>query len=674
MKVRNSRALPLAALTLVAMLAALTLPAATRAQRGDGARPRSVQIDPPGLTLEVGDSATLTARVRDASGEVLPLPVLFLTRDPRSLIVDPGGRVEAYAPGSFTVIARVPGAGRGGGFLAAEIEVFVPFPPLETIEIGGLPETLYSGVLVRPEYRVYDSRDALRDDDIAFASTDSEVLRVDAFGQLMPGRPGTATLRMAVGNLVEEIPVRVEENPVRTLELAPDRMSARTGDVVRFSAVARDPGGQEIEGLPVFYSIEVHPDRSSPGSPASGLIDQDGRFVAERPGRYTIVANAGARFATSTIEIGPRNVEQRLTVVGRGPVREHHTSDLWVWEGLDGRDYALTGTWGGNGEAYIWDVTDPEDITRIGEVRVDARTVNDVKVSEDMRLAVITREGASNRRNGIVILDVSDPANVSEISVYDAELTGGVHNVFIHQDHVYAVNNGTRYDVINVGEPASPFRVASFELETPGHSVHDVWIEDGIAYSSNWEDGVVLADVGNGIAGGAPDRPVAFASYRDATGLTHAAFPFRSGSTGRFYVIVGDESFPNGLDPQGPTVPAGYMHVVDFTDPDDPVEVARFEVPEAGSHNMWVEGDVLYAAFYNGGLRVVDLSGELMGDLYRQGREIAHFLPKDPIGVVPNESMVWGAQPHKGIIYLSDWNSGLWAVRLNPPEDTEARE
>jgi hypothetical protein len=111
------------------------------------------------------------------------------------------------------------------------------------------------------------------------------------------------------------------------------------------------------------------------------------------------------------------------------------------------------------------------------------------------------------------------------------------------------------------------------------------------------------------------------------------------------------------------------MHVVDFTDLDNPVEVARFEVPEAGSHNLWVEDDILYAAFYNGGLRVVDLSGELMGDLYRQGREIARFLPKDRQGVVPNESMVWGAQPHKGIVYLSDWNSGLWAIRLDPPGD-----
>ena len=78
----------------------------------------------------------------------------------------------------------------------------------------------------------------------------------------------------------------------------------------------------------------------------------------------------------------------------------------------------------------------------------------------------------------------------------------------------------------------------------------------------------------------------------------------------------------------------------------------------------------MYVAFYNGGLRVVDVSGELLGNLYRQGREIARFLPFDPEGFVPNSPQVWGAQPHKGVIFFSDYNSGLWAVRLKEPEES----
>ena len=83
-----------------------------------------------------------------------------------------------------------------------------------------------------------------------------------------------------------------------------------------------------------------------------------------------------------------------------------------------------------------------------------------------------------------------------------------------------------------------------------------------------------------------------------------------------------------------------------------------------------VEDDILYVAYYQGGLRVVDVSGELLGDLYRQGREIGYFLAYDPMGFVANAPFAWGPQPYKGNIFFSDHNSGLWAVRIKE-EDTE---
>ena len=95
--------------------------------------------------------------------------------------------------------------------------------------------------------------------------------------------------------------------------------------------------------------------------------------------------------------------------------------------------------------------------------------------------------------------------------------------------------------------------------------------------------------------------------------------------------------------------------------------VARYEVPEFGTHNLWVEDDKLYSAYYDGGMRVVDVSGELLGNLATQGREVAVFKPFDPNGFIANAPMVWGPQPHKGHVFFSDFNSGLWSVRLVPP-------
>ena len=107
---------------------------------------------------------------------------------------------------------------------------------------------------------------------------------------------------------------------------------------------------------------------------------------------------------------------------------------------------------------------------------------------------------------------------------------------------------------------------------------------------------------------------------------------------------------------------------MDFTDPENPEMVARYEVPEFGTHNLWVEDDKLYQSYYEGGLRVVDISGELMGNLYTQGREIAVFKSASPVGYTPNATMVWGTQPFKGHVFFSDTNSGLWSVKLLPKQ------
>jgi hypothetical protein len=75
---------------------------------------------------------------------------------------------------------------------------------------------------------------------------------------------------------------------------------------------------------------------------------------------------------------------------------------------------------------------------------------------------VLTREGASSRRNGIVILDLADPAHPTVLSEYTETLTGGVHVIYVDGDHVYATNNGTGdMHVIDIADPANPRRWAA---------------------------------------------------------------------------------------------------------------------------------------------------------------------------------------------------------------------
>ena len=211
---------------------------------------------------------------------------------------------------------------------------------------------------------------------------------------------------------------------------------------------------------------------------------------------------------------------------------------FWVFEGVDGRDYAVSGTWGADGTTYFWDVTDPRQLKRIDSIKVDARTVNDVKVSADGKISVISREGASNRKNGILILDVTNPSQVNILSEYTKNLTGGVHNVFIYENHVYALSAGQRFYIINIDDPTNPYEVGMFEIGEEGQAIHDVWVEDGIAYTSNWKHGVYMVDVGNGIAGGSPSNPMVISNYSYESGAHHATFPFKSKSTGKFILFL----------------------------------------------------------------------------------------------------------------------------------------
>jgi hypothetical protein len=631
------------------------------------AAPASIALQQDKLTLRVGQSAQIEAQVLDAAGNVVEAPLMYFARGARGRLElgRTTGRVEAVYGGEFPVTVMV-GTDRN---IRVDLVVSVEYPPLKSVAVApGTGGRFYVGATVRHIATVMDDADDVRDVEVHWSSSDESIASVDRFGVFTAHGPGQVELMAAAGDASTRVRYEVTTNSVTSIAIQGSQEIGRTGDVIRFTASPM-AGDALVSDVPVTYSVTSYPADDATADIAPAEIDEQGRFVAYRPGIYTVMASVPGHSANQTVEVAARHVSELVSFVGQGAVRNVRTSDLWVWEGADGRDYAVTGTWGAAGATYFWDVTNPASPVMTDSLVVDARTTNDVKVSEDGNVCVISREGASNRRNGIVILDCSDPRNIRIHSTFDDELTGGVHNLFVYEDHVYAVNNGVRFDVINIEDPTNPHRVGRFELDTPGHAIHDVWIVDGIAYTSNWGDGVAVIDVGGGTRGGSPSNPVLISKFADIGGATHAAFPYQS-PTGRFYIFMGDEIGRQGFDGQDgdrtPPLMAGFIHIVDFTDPENPEEVARYEVPEAGSHNLWIEDDRMYVAFYNGGLRVVDIAGELKGNLFNQGREIARYMANDPDGVVANAPFTWGPQPFKGNLFFAEHHSGLWSIKLEP--------
>ena len=580
-----------------------------------------------------------------------------------SIVQDPStGKIVANEPGKHEVVAVCVDSRNNGDRLSQTFIVTVNYTKTESVKIE-VSDEAFAGSYIPLTYKSITANGNERNDLIAnINSSNTDIVSVDSNGLVKALKKGDATLTVEVDGVKATKKIKVKDNPVISLNISASSNSVRTGDVVTLSSKMLGKKGKEINNLNPTYSF--HGVSFDGSSSASGLIKEN-KFVADVSGLYTVNAHFGNVTSSTKIKVTDRDIKRDIVQLGTGDVFDKHTSDAWFFEGVDGKDYGVSGTFF-DGKAYFWDVSDPTNITKVDSIKVDARIVNDVKVSKDSKICVITKEGASNRKNGFVILDISNPSDVKILSEYTDGLTGGVHNVFIDNNHVYALNafgNPAKFEVVNIEDPKNPKGVGKFELEL-GSAIHDIWIEDGIAYTSNWKDGLYIIDVGNGLAGGSPSNPVAVANYKYKTGANHAAFPFKSKSTGKFYVVLGDEIFPEGVDFFAANETTGFLHFVDFTDLKNPKEVARYELPGYGSHNFWIEDDVVYAGMYNGGVRVIDVSGELLGDLYKQGREIAAFKTGSPNGFIPNNTMTWGSQYFKGHIFYSDFNAGIGALKL----------
>ncbi len=287
--------------------------------------------------------------------------------------------------------------------------------------------------------------------------------------------------------------------------------------------------------------------------------------------------------------------------------------------------------------------------------------VNDVKVRADGVLAVLSHEGSADRQNGVTLLDLSDPLHPAPIARFTASLERGVHNVWIDGDVVYVAVDGSDpasgLRVLDVSDPANPAVVASFYGGPAGGGfgqfLHDVYVRDGLAFLSHWDAGLIILDVGDGVAGGSPQAPIEVGRVGTAGGDTHNAWYWPA----RGYAFVGEEDFST----------PGIMHVVDATDLARPREVATFASPGTTPHNFWLDeaAEILYMAWYEQGIIALDVSGELLGELNRQGREIARLRYDGAGSCTASGTCTWAPQVHQGLVWVSDMNGGLLSLRLD---------
>ena len=633
-----------------------------------GPKPSRVEITPRTVETVAGQQLSFSAAGYDDAGNKMDAQPSAWFAAPFDLgFADDTGTVTFTGSGDVRVGAIINGK---TGFIT--VTVRPQSVARVTITKPRAALALGTGLTLQAHAEMANG-DPRTDQQVRWVSLRPDIASIDESGFVTGQAVGTATLEASVGDIKATTSIDVVRNPVRELSIVPKTSRVRTGDVVRFESVASGQTNARVSAI-ARWSI----------SGAGATIDADGGFVAEKPGSYAVTATIGDRSAVATVTVVPREVARELEVVGRTAQEEFQTAEQWIVG-----NYAYVSSIMA-GRVWVYDISDPAKPLKVDSVSFDARVINDVSTTADGKIGVVTREGASNRKNGIVFLDLADPAHPKVLSEYTETVTGGVHSAYVNGHYVYLTDDATgSLRVIDFADPAKPKEVARWQTENAlarevkspegetfigGRMLHDVQVVDGLIYMGYWKDGLVILDVGNGIKGGSPEHPQFVSqlrfNYSELYGPgwlagAHSVFRYKN------YVFLGDEVFPAQYDlTDKARIPTkGVVHVVDVSDILNPRKVAEYDVPEEGAHNMWVENDVMYIGYYSGGARAVDVSGELRGNLYRQGREMARLWTGDAKGFRPNIPFAWGAQPHKGLIYFNDIHTGLWVTKLIDPAE-----
>lgn len=354
-----------------------------------------------------------------------------------------------------------------------------------------------------------------------------------------------------------------------------------------------------------------------------------------------------------------------LSITGGGHnVTERFTSDLWIHG-----NHAYTGTWGGfpregnPGNALkIWALDATGAPSLADSLLLDGvGTVSDVEVSADGAVLMLSAERGAGA--GLYLYSLADPASPALLD--RVHVDQGLHTATFAEigsrRYAFAARNpiDPALAIFDVTDPTSIAPVATVPIP-PTYGIHDTHVRDGLAFVFAWNAGVIIYDVGNGIRGGSPEAPVEVSRLitRDngvAGGpAVHNGWWFHNPVTDEArYLFIGQEG-PGQIGLRS----SGDIHVVDVSDLANPREVASFRLPGAGAHNFWMDeaAQVLYAAYYNGGVVALDVSGTLSGDLADRLVGQVRF---------GGETFTWGVMLANGWLYASDMVSGLWQVAVD---------
>jgi alpha-tubulin suppressor-like RCC1 family protein len=250
-----------------------------------------ITIAPASVALEaIGQTAQLTAQVRDSHGNAIPnADVQWTTANASVVTVSATGLVTAVGLGSTTVRARV-----GTSNVQAVIPVSVALPPASIVvapqshDFQSIGETAQFTAIVRDA-----GGTEITGASVTWSSTNTSVVTVSTTGLATSRGTGTARIIAQSGAVADTADVSVTQ-VVTAIVVDPTQATIETGDTVRVSAQARDARGTAVPGVTLTWS-------STDESVAT--VTQAGLVTGVGAGTATIQVSGGGQSATVAIVV-----------------------------------------------------------------------------------------------------------------------------------------------------------------------------------------------------------------------------------------------------------------------------------------------------------------------------------------------------------------------------------
>lgn len=294
---------------------------------------------------------------------------------------------------------------------------------------------------------------------------------------------------------------------------------------------------------------------------------------------------------------------------------------------------------------HIIDITDPTHPIELGVYArpMPSGAANDIKLVETnaKRYALIGDVPVD-------VVDVTDPAHPALVVQIPEESHTLAVETRNDKTYAYFGNYDATTPIYDVTDPAQPVKLASFQAEAP--FVHDLSLENGIAYLNAWDGGFYVADYTD------PTAPHEIGHWAKTTAdSSHSSWPMHVGN--RHIAIHGGENYGAHLD------------VVDV----DPASttfmqpIGSYKTRDWISiHNLMGFGSKAYFTYYQDGVRVLDLSDPT------QPEQLGYFNTWDPQADYTTSQFFEGAvgldvDPARKLIFVADSPRGLLILRDETP-------